>query len=147
VTDIVPVPASGLLGSAELSGFPSAVLSARDPEGAPVLARVHPDPGDTGYHVQTPDDITVSTGPASLLVHRHDDKLADLRFALVRGHLTGADDQWSLTPTQVIDPASTALSTIRRTRRSAKNYLHRRGLPRPAIDWAGFTTIAAAQPR
>jgi hypothetical protein len=147
VTDAVPVPASGLLGSTELSGFPSAVLSARDPEGAPVLARVHPDPDDTGYRVQVPDDITVSAGPASLLVHRHDDKLADLRFALVRGHLTGDDDRWTLASTQVIDPASTTLSTLRRTRRSAKNYLHRRDLPRPAIDWAAFAAIAAALPR
>jgi hypothetical protein len=146
VTD-APDPASSLLGSAELNGFPSAVLSARDPEGAPVLARVHPTPDDTGYRVQIPDDITVSAGPASLLVHRHDDKLADLRFALVRGHLTGEDNKWSLAPTQVIDPASTALATLKRTRRSAKNYLHRRDLPRPTIDWASFTTIAAALPR
>lgn len=142
-----PIQSSGLLGSAALSGFPSAVLSARDPEGAPVLARVHPEPNESSYRLDVPDDITTVAGPASLLVHRHDDKLADLRFALVRGHLAQDDGQWWFTPSQVIDPASTALRTLRRTRRSTREYLRNRGLPRPRIDWAGFAAAASTARR
>ncbi|MBP2328019.1 hypothetical protein JOF56_008404 [Kibdelosporangium banguiense] len=147
VAQAQPIPGCDLPGSAVLSGFPSAVLSARDPEGAPVLARVHPQPGMTGYHVDIPDDITVTSGPASLLVHRHDDKLANLRFALVRGSLADIDGQWQLTPTQVVDPASSALRTLRRTQRSTREYLRRRNLPRPRIDWAEFAAVASAAKR
>ena len=139
-----PVPNATFLGAAELSGFPSAVLGARAPDGTPVLARVHPEPGATGYHVDVPDDLTVTSGPASLLVHRHDDQLAALRFAVVRGHLTDENGRWCLVPAQVIDPANTALRTLRRTRRSAKAYLRRRGLPRPDVDWTSFAAIASA---
>lgn len=137
-----PIAASGLPGSSALSGFSSAVLSARDPEGAPVVARVHPEPGESGYRIEMPGDITAAAGPASLLVHRHDDELANLRFALVRGHLTEDGGQWCFTPSQVIDPAGTALSTLRRTRRSARKYLSKRGLPRPRVDWAAFAATA-----
>ena len=144
VTSTRPIPNSGLLGSAVLSGFPSAVLSARDPEGAPVLARVHPEPDAIGYRVDVPDDITVTGGPASLLVHRHDDELAKLRFAVVRGHLAEVDGQWRLSPSRFVDPASTTLGTLRRTRRSTRNYLRQRNLPRPRIDWAQFAAVASA---
>jgi pyridoxamine 5'-phosphate oxidase-like protein len=142
MSDSRPIPASGLVGSAALSGFPSAVLSARDSEGAPVVARVHPEPGESGYRIDVPDDITAVAGPASLLVHRHDDKLANLRFALARGDMAEDGGQWWFTPSQVIDPASTTLRTLKRTRRSAKEYLHKRGLPRPRIDWAAFAAVA-----
>lgn len=137
-----PIAGSALLGSAALSGFPSAVLGARDPDGAPVLARVHPEPGESAYRLDVPGDLTTVAGPASLLVHRHDDKLADLRMALVRGHLADDDGDWWFTPAQVIDPARTAVSTLRRTRRSARAYLRRRGLPRPRVDWAAFAATA-----
>jgi hypothetical protein len=135
-------PAADILGSALLRGFPSAVLGSRDQNGTPVLVRTRPIPTPTGYHLDVPDDVKVSAGPASLLVHRHDEKLASLRFALVRGELSADGDQWLLAPAQVIDPARSPLRTLRRTRRSTRDYLRRRGLPRPGIDWATFTTIA-----
>jgi Pyridoxamine 5'-phosphate oxidase len=136
------VQASDLLGSALLQGFPSAVLGSRDRDGMPVLTRVRPVPAETGYRLGVPEDVKVSAGPASLLVHRHDDKLAKLRFALVRGQLRQEASGWLLAPFVVVDPASSAWHTLKRTRRSAKEYLRRRDLDRPRIDWAAFAAIA-----
>ncbi|MET0133412.1 MAG: pyridoxamine 5'-phosphate oxidase family protein [Kibdelosporangium sp.] len=133
------IQASGVLGSALLRGFPSAVLGGRAGDGAPVLLRVRPVAVANGYRLDLPEDVKVSPGPASLLVHRHNEKLANLRFALVRGELS---EDMTLAPSVVVDPASSAFRTLKRTRRSAKDYLRSRDLARPGIDWAGFAAIA-----
>ncbi|WP_345455595.1 hypothetical protein [Actinoallomurus oryzae] len=61
-------------GAGLLSRFPSAVLGARDGSGAPFLEAV-----SGGFRVAPPHECEVTAGPASLLVHRHDDKLAAMR--------------------------------------------------------------------
>jgi hypothetical protein len=133
-----------LLGASVLGAYASAVLGGGDAGGAPSLLRVHPRPGEGGYRVELPADTALVPGPASLLVHRHDDLLADARFALVRGELTGGPGEWLLVPSRLIEPfdAAKAVSGLRRTRRAAKSYLAHRGLRRPRIDWAAFTAVA-----
>ncbi|MET1075547.1 MAG: pyridoxamine 5'-phosphate oxidase family protein [Umezawaea sp.] len=136
------LPASRLLGARSLAGFPTAVLGARDAEGAPTLLRVRPVPGDSGFAVDVPDDAEIEPGRASLLGHQHDENLAKVKFVLVRGELTGGPGEWTLVPSREVQPAASTWSTIRRTRRSARDYLAKRGLARPRVDWAGFTAVA-----
>lgn len=134
--------ATPLLGAAALADFPSAVLGVRDGDGAPTLFRVRPVPGETGFAVDVPEDAEIRPGRASLLGHRHDEQLAGAKFVLVRGELTGGPGGWSLVPSREVRPAGSAWSTIRRTRRSTRDYLAKRGLGRPRVDWAGFTAVA-----
>ncbi|MET8751732.1 pyridoxamine 5'-phosphate oxidase family protein [Streptomyces sp. NPDC004667] len=136
-----------LPGAAQLASLPTAVLAARDASGAPVLARTRPRPTPAGYLVQVPPDCAVERGPASLLVHRHDDRLDHMYNALVRGDLRRTDAGWLLVPSTVVEPmgsgrASDALRVLRRTKRSTERYLARRGLRRPKVQWELFRALA-----
>jgi hypothetical protein len=156
-----PLPASApqdpagrhpLPGAAQLAGFSSAVLAARDASGAPVLARTRPVPTDEGFVVEVPADCAATAGPASLLVHRHDEHLNHLHNALVRGTLEAAADRWLLVPTTVVEPMGTgrttdAIRVLRHTRRATARYLERRGLDRPRVRWDEFKALAASANR
>ncbi|MET7683971.1 pyridoxamine 5'-phosphate oxidase family protein [Streptomyces sp. NPDC005423] len=136
-----------LPGEARLAEFPSAVLAARAPSGAPVLARTRPVPTDDGYALALPADCAAAPGPASLLVHRHDERLNHLHNALVRGRLESVGDGWLLIPATVVEPMGTgrpadAVRLLRRTRRATDRYLARRGLDRPRVQWAEFRELA-----
>nr|AGS49308.1 hypothetical protein [uncultured bacterium esnapd2] len=72
-------------------------------------------------------------------MHRHDEQLANLRMVLVRGDLSDG----TFTPSHTIAPAGSTLGTLRQCRRSTRNYLKRRGLARPRIDWPAFRALAA----
>ncbi|MEU5633309.1 pyridoxamine 5'-phosphate oxidase family protein [Streptomyces rishiriensis] len=147
-----PATADGgaaLTGAGELARYPSAVLAARDAAGAPVLARVQPKPTASGYALLVPSDCAATPGPASLLVHRHDERLNHMRNALVRGRLTDSGTRLVLVPDRVVQPMgsgrpSDALRLLRRTQESTDRYLERRGLPRPAVQWNEFRALAAA---
>lgn len=148
-----PPPASGTpLGQDRLARYPSAVLAARDSNGAPVLARTRPLAADEGYVVEVPADCAVAPGPASLLVHRHDEQLNNMTNTLVRGELRKADDGWLLTPVKVVEPMGSgrptdAVRVLRQTRRATERYLERRGLTRPAVQWDEFKALASAARR
>lgn len=142
----VPLP-----GAAQLASLPTAVLAARDASGAPVLARTRPQPTPGGYLVEVPEDCPVERGPASLLVHRHDERLNHMYNALVRGDLRRTDAGWVMAPSTVIEPmgsgrASDALRVLRRTKRSTGRYLERRGLRRPKVQWDLFRALADPAP-
>ena len=134
---------AGLIGARELAGYPSCVLAARDVNGGIALARTVAQPAGGGYAVAAAPGSDLAEGPASLLVHRHDDKLAGLRFAVVRGRITrtGAGE-WLLVPDRLISPAGTPLHTLRVCRASAARYLAARGLARPAVPWAQYRALA-----
>ncbi|MDR6979107.1 hypothetical protein J2X68_005841 [Streptomyces sp. 3330] len=147
----LPGPRGGnpLPGADRLAGFPSAVLSARDSSGAPVLARTRPVPTDDGFAVEIPSDCAATPGPASLLVHRHDDRLNHMDNALVRGELRASGDGWLLTPAKVVEPMGSgrptdAVRVLRRTKRSTSRYLEQRGLQRPRVQWDAFRALAAS---
>ncbi|MFJ3233880.1 pyridoxamine 5'-phosphate oxidase [Streptomyces sp. NPDC086787] len=140
----VPGP---LPGAEVLARFPSAVLAARDVSGAPVLARTRPVPARGGFAVRVPADCDVAPGPASLLVHRHDERLNHMYNALVRGELRRSGDEWLLVPGKVVEPMGTgraidALRVLRDTKRSTRRYLERRGLERPRVQWGEFKALA-----
>ncbi|GAA3199248.1 pyridoxamine 5'-phosphate oxidase family protein [Nonomuraea roseoviolacea] len=151
-----PAPAasgpSALLGAALLSAYPTAVLGARDEAGAPLLARTRVTPAEGGYAVESPADRPPVPGPASLLVHRHDERLAAMHNALVRGELRRDGDGWLFVPVKVVEPAGSGgpldvIGTLRRARRATRAYLDRRGLPRPKVAWPEFQALAATAPR
>ncbi|WP_405884607.1 pyridoxamine 5'-phosphate oxidase family protein [Streptomyces sp. NBC_01136] len=138
-----------LPGAAQLARFPSAVLAARDASGAPVLARTRPVPTGNGFAVEVPTDCATTAGPASLLVHRHDQHLNHMHNALVRGTLEATDGGWLLVPTKVVEPMGTgrptdAIRLLRSTRRATARYLERRGLDRPRVQWDEFRALAAS---
>ncbi|MFD0353405.1 pyridoxamine 5'-phosphate oxidase family protein [Streptomyces sp. NPDC127110] len=143
----VPAGAAALPGAAQLAGLPTAVLAARDASGAPVLARTRPRPTAAGYLVEVPADCGVEPGPASLLVHRHDERLDRMYNALVRGELRRSAAGWVVVPSAVVEPmgsgrASDALRVLRHTWRSTDRYLARRGLRRPKVQWDRFRALA-----
>ena len=142
-----PAPAGDLVGAAQLARYPTAVLAARDASGAPVPARTRPVPTPEGFAVAVPPDCPVTPGPASLLVHRHDEHLNHMHNALVRGELRESDTGWLLVPDKVVEPmgtgrASDAVSVLRATKRSTDRYLARRGLARPRVRWPEFKALA-----
>ncbi|WP_234338293.1 pyridoxamine 5'-phosphate oxidase [Streptomyces sp. NRRL F-5727] len=125
-------------GAAQLAGHATAVLASRDASGAPVPARTRPVPTTDGFAVRVPADCAVTAGPASLLVHRHDERLNGLSNALVRGELRPAGDGWLLVPSSVVEPMGSGrgadgLRLLRRSRRSTDRYLERRGLSLPPV--------------
>ena len=80
------------------------------------------------------------TGPASLLWHSHDAKLARLRSFLVRGDLVVDGAEWVLTPRRMrAGPGMSGplgdVAAFRAARRRAGRYLAARGLARPQIPW------------
>ncbi|MFJ3772756.1 pyridoxamine 5'-phosphate oxidase family protein [Streptomyces sp. NPDC090075] len=142
-----PAPAGDLVGAAQLARYPTAVLAARDASGAPVPARTRAVPTPEGFAVTVPADCPAAPGPASLLVHRHDELLNHMHNALVRGELRESDTGWLLVPDKVVEPmgtgrASDALSVLRTTKRATDRYLARRGLARPRVRWPEFKALA-----
>jgi hypothetical protein len=135
---------AGLPGARELSGYATAVLAARDADGGIALARTVPQPADGGYLVAPAPGADLADGPASLLVHRHNDKLAGMSFALVRGRIaqagTGTDRLF--TPDRVVNPAGNPVRALRDVRATAARYLRTRSLPRPAVPWAQYRALA-----
>ncbi|MFJ8495421.1 pyridoxamine 5'-phosphate oxidase family protein [Streptomyces sp. NPDC094038] len=143
---------SPLVGAAQLAGFRTAVLAARDRSGAPVLARTRPVPTADGFAVEVPSDCAAKPGPASLLVHRHDWRLHGLQNALVRGELHTVDEGWLLVPEKVVQPMgsgrpSDAIQLLRHAEHATNRYLERRGLERPHVRWEEFKALAATAER
>ncbi|WP_020140846.1 pyridoxamine 5'-phosphate oxidase family protein [Streptomyces sp. 351MFTsu5.1] len=143
-----PALSAPLLGAVQLAPYDTAVLAARDASGAPVLARTRPVPTAGGFVVRPPDDCAATAGPASLLVHRHDERLNAMRNAVVRGHLTRTAGGWLLAPEKVLEPMGSgrptdAIRVLRRTQRATDRYLERRGLTRPPVQWDRFRAVAA----
>lgn len=138
---------AGLPGARELAGYPSAVFAARDAGGGIALTRAAPQPAEGGYLLAAAPDTGLAEGPASLLVHRHDDKLARASFALVRGRISrpltsGTTADWFLTPDRVVRPAGNPLRTVRDCRTASARYLSARSLPRPAIPWDQYRALS-----
>ncbi|MCX4554815.1 pyridoxamine 5'-phosphate oxidase family protein [Streptomyces phaeochromogenes] len=139
---------ASLPGADVLAGFPTAVLSARDSSGAPLLMRTSTTVTPEGFLVEPAPDCEVVPGPAALLVHRHDDRLGGLYNALVPGELRRSNGGgWLLVPQRVIVPSGNGsprdqLRVLRTVRRSTNAYLRRHGLNRPRVDWPALKALA-----
>ncbi len=125
-----------------LAQFPDAVLTAVDAEGYPLSIRCQPqvDAATKVLRVPTARGVDLQPGPASLLCHSHDENLWKLRAFLVRGRIERADGSLAFHPQKYIPGGGMGgplgdLRTIVGARRTAKRYLTKRGLARPAIPW------------
>ena len=137
-----------------LPDFPTAVITSIDDRGYPLSVRCQPR-SDTEARVirlRLPTGTPIRPGLASLLCHKHDENLWNQKSFLVRGRLTRGDEDWSFHPQQFVPGAGIggAIGVVRfviRSRRKAKRYLRRRGLPRPRIPWEDIEAIKAQAKR
>ena len=83
--------------------FPDAVLSGLDGGGRPACVRCRPryDRERAVLRCDRAPGVDIVDGPASLLWHSHDAKLARLRSFLVRGDLVVDGVEWVLTPSRM----------------------------------------------
>jgi len=90
----------GILGDVarELSTYQTSVLSAFDSDGRPTMTRVslRPIASTEGFAVDLPDGFDVTSGPASLLSHSHNDELWNLRGFVSGGTLVVDDVHFPL---------------------------------------------------
>jgi hypothetical protein len=133
-----------------LSRFPSAVLTAPGADGYPVSVRCAPRPDPVAHvlRLQLPPGAPLQPGPASILGHSHDRLLWNLRNFLARGRLEQDEQGWLFRPTQFTHGAGFAnplegLKTFFKARETAKRYLEKRGLRRPAIPWEQVKAVRA----
>ncbi|MFF7241732.1 pyridoxamine 5'-phosphate oxidase family protein [Streptomyces collinus] len=137
----------GLPGAELLARYPSAVLGAGDAYRSPLLARVRPRVTADGFAVPASALEGAAPGRASLLVHRHDERLNSMHNALICGELVCDGDGWTLLPERVVEPAGSgrlrdAFRTLSTARRSTTRYLRAHDLPRPRVDWDHFQALA-----
>jgi hypothetical protein len=136
--------------ASHLPSFESAVLTGRDAVGYPYSVRCRPriDPTARTLRVQLPAAIPLRPGSASLLCHRHDENMWNLKSFLVRGTLTREDPGWSFHPRKFVPGAGIGgpMGMVRfviGSRRNARRYLEKRGLPRPRVPWGEINAIKA----
>ncbi len=126
----------------ELSGFPNAVLTGVDTCGFPFSLRCTPLPDLYRKVLVVPVDrwTEMVPGPASLLCHRHDEHLDQLKSFVVLGRLEQSDSRWIFVPTRWVkgtgyDGLVGFVRFLLDGRRAANRYLNYRGLPRPQVRW------------
>lgn len=128
-----------------LNKFPEAVVTATDTEGYPASVRVPTRAYDaaTGeLPVSLTESVTFTEGPANLLCRSHNEKLWNLQMITVKGTLGKRDGAWVFRSQSFQPPSKLAvLDFVRNARRSAQKYLDKRGLSRPAVNWAAIKEI------
>jgi hypothetical protein len=133
-----------------LPSFESAVLTGLDGEGYPysVRCRHYTDPVRRVLRMRLPAGIPVQPGPASLLYHRHDENMWNLKSFLVRGNLSQDARGWTLHPQRFVPGAGIGgpMGMVRfliGSRRNARRYLKKRELSRPRVPWEEIEAIKA----
>jgi Pyridoxamine 5'-phosphate oxidase len=130
-----------------LAGYRSAVLVARDGEGFPWMQRLRPevDVRAGEFVLPVPPGERLHAGPASLLCHQHNANLWLLRSFVAVGELAERAGRWTFTCERVVPGMSRnpllAARIVRQCRRSAKDYLQRRGLPAPPVPWSQYNAL------
>ncbi len=122
--------------------FTEGVVNAVDAAGYPLSVRQTSLPYDaaTGaMPVTLPDALGAVEGPASLLCHFHDEKLWSLRAILLKGRLERRDGAWVFQTTAFTPPS--AWKMMRGVSRSATEYLAKRNLPRPSVNWESIAAL------
>lgn len=125
-----------------LAQFPDAVLTGVDADEYPLSIRCQPQVDTPNQVLRVPmaSGIDLQSGPASLLCHSHDENLWKLKAFLIRGQIEPVDGSWVFHPQKFIPGGGMGgplgdLRAIVEARRTAKRYLTKRGLARPAIPW------------
>lgn len=125
-----------------LPDFGSAVLTSVDAKGYPFSVRCKPeiDAGARVLRVQVPEYAAIQPGRAGLLCHKHDERLWNLKSFIVRGSLERDAQGWLFRPQQFIPGAGIGgmiaiMKFMLDGKRTAQQYLDKRGLARPNIPW------------
>lgn len=125
-----------------LPTYSSAVVTGIDQSGYPFSVRCVPelDAGARVLRVALPGYSGIREGPAGLLCHMHDEQLWNLKSFVVRGSLEQDSQGWLFRPRQFIPGAGIGgtigmINFLRDGRRTAEQYLKKRGLARPKIAW------------
>ncbi len=122
--------------------FASAVLTSIGSDGFPASLRCRPlaEPARQRLCLNLPAGAPAAAGPASLLYHRHDERLWGLLSFLLTGELAQDASGWVFRPARFLP--GMGIGGIRgywrfvmQGRRTAADYLSRRGLPRPQVAW------------
>ena len=126
----------------QLGDFASAVLTGADASGYPFSIRCRPEPDAVAQalRVRVPEYANIQAGPAGLLCHKHDEALWNLKSFVVRGSLEQDAQGWLFRPQQFIPGAGIGgligmVKFLKDGRRCARQYLDKRGLARPSIEW------------
>ncbi len=119
--------------------FETAVLSTVT-EAGPISTRCRPTADSSRRTLVIDDPGDSRPGPASLLYHRHDERLWKLRSCLIPGRLEHEGDEWLFVPERFVPGMGVGgplsyLRFLRKGRRTAAHYLERRGLARPEVEW------------
>ncbi|WP_243788683.1 pyridoxamine 5'-phosphate oxidase family protein [Saccharopolyspora gloriosae] len=133
-----------------LSRYPTAVFAARDTTGHPyaVRARVSESDVDGELVVRTSEDFAGKVGPANLLWHRHDGRSGEMLSLHVAGTAYGSGREWRFTPERIPGALASGHGAgsfeewIDDGRARTEQYLQRRGLAAPRIDWSALTALA-----
>jgi len=128
-----------------LGKFEEAVVTGVGADGYPVSVRVSTRDYDatTGTLAAAfPPALPVVDGPANVLAHSHDEKLWKLNMIQIKGRLERRGEGWVFQSTNFDAPAKLAfVQFLRSTSASAQKYLDKRGLARPAVNWAAVKEI------
>lgn len=126
----------------EMADFSSAVLTSVDASGYPFSIRCKPSPEPVAQvlRVQIPENIQFQPGPAGLLCHKHNESLWNLKSFTLSGLLEQDAQGWLFRPLKYIPGAGIGglpamVKFVREGRHSAKQYLEKRHLPHPVIEW------------
>jgi len=116
------------------------VAAGFDSDGGPVSARVLVKVEEKGRVLVVDDPYPAQAGRASVLFHRHNDRLWKLRSCLTIGILRHEDGRWLFEPDRFVPGMGIGgpLSYLRllvNGRKTAARYLAARGLARPEAAW------------
>ena len=131
--------------SRRLEAYSSSVVTFIDDDGYPSSFRCVPVIGVEGkLSLAKPRMLRVKPGPAGLLCHFHDEGLWNQRSFVAKGELRVSDEEIIFTPTSLVEGLAKGrrmIALLSTGRRRARQYLQRRGLPRPEIPWGELRAI------
>ncbi len=135
-----------------LPEFPSGVLTAFDGDGMPCSQRVQPQPDSAGQFLRfaVSPGLSIQSGKACLLCHRHDEKLWNLKSFVIQGTLEQDGAGWLLRPERFIAGMGIGgmriyLRFVSDGRKNTTQYLKKRGMPRPQVDWQMVMDLMAPE--
>ncbi|CAN5671560.1 hypothetical protein BH18ACT6_BH18ACT6_18540 [soil metagenome] len=124
----------------EAARFDSGVLSGLGPAGTPVSVRCSPRLDSERRVLLIDDPFPVVPGAASILFHRHDQRLWSLRSCLISGLLIAKGEQWIFRPRRFtpgigVGGLGSYVRLLVNGRKATNRYLAAAGLPRPRAVW------------
>ena len=136
------------LAAESLSRFSEVIVTAVSEAGYPVSVRQRSPRYDSRsgeMPVLIPKSLAAAPGPANVLAHYHDEKLANLQVVQIKGILETRYGDWIFVSTAFRPSARGRLKSLRgmakAMRRSSLRYLDTRGLRRPKVNWVAINSL------